>query len=43
VDAVTGEERWRLQTGGEVHATPLVADGAVYIGSKDDFPYAVHT
>ncbi|KAB1977590.1 PQQ-binding-like beta-propeller repeat protein [Streptomyces triticiradicis] len=41
VDAATGEERRRLQTGGEVHATPVVADGTVCAGSEDDFPYAL--
>ncbi|MFG2375269.1 PQQ-binding-like beta-propeller repeat protein [Streptomyces sp. NPDC048504] len=38
-----GRERWRLQTGGEVYSTPVVADGTVYVGSLDNFPYAMHT
>ncbi|MER5449235.1 PQQ-binding-like beta-propeller repeat protein [Streptomyces sp. NPDC002766] len=37
------EERWRLETVGEVHATPVVVDGTVYVGSDDDFLYAIHT
>ncbi|MFF5146151.1 PQQ-binding-like beta-propeller repeat protein [Streptomyces sp. NPDC013157] len=43
MDAATGEERRRLETGGEVCSTPVVADGTVYVGSEDDFLYAVHT
>ena len=43
MDAATGEERWRLQTGREVYSTPVVADGTVYVGGLDNFLYAIHT
>ena len=32
--AVTGREFWRLQTKGDYWASPLVADGRVYIGNR---------
>ncbi|MBK3576928.1 PQQ-binding-like beta-propeller repeat protein [Streptomyces sp. MBT65] len=37
-----GEERWRPETQGEVYSWPVVAGGTVYVGSKDDFLYAIH-
>jgi len=42
LDASTGEERWRFQTGGEVWSSPAVADGKVYIGSGDYSLYALN-
>jgi outer membrane protein assembly factor BamB len=42
VDAARGQERRHLETGGEVCSSPVVADGTVYVGSTDDFPYAIH-
>lgn len=41
--APTGVERWRFTTGGLVYMSPIVADGAVYIGSETDFLYALDT
>ncbi len=42
LDAATGEERWYFATVGPVyHSSPVVANGAVYVGSKDGNVYAV--
>ncbi|MFF3941047.1 outer membrane protein assembly factor BamB family protein [Streptomyces phaeofaciens] len=41
--APTGVERWRFATGGLVYASPIVADGVVYIGSDTDSLYALET
>lgn len=41
LDRATLRERWRFQTGGAVHSTPVVADGIVYFGSADKNIYAV--
>ncbi len=43
VDAATGEERWKQETGAARQSSPAVADGTVYVGSLDDFLYAIHT
>jgi len=40
-DAITGEERWRFETGDKVWSTPVVRDGVVYFGSHDKMIYAV--
>jgi len=32
LDAATGREKWRLKVGGALMASPVVADGIVYIG-----------
>jgi outer membrane protein assembly factor BamB len=34
VDAATGKGLWTQELGGEVWASPLVADGKVYIGTR---------
>ena len=41
VDAVTGAERWRFKTRGDVWVAPAVANGVVYFGSYDTHLYAV--
>lgn len=43
LDAATGEERWRFETGERVMSSPTVdrAGGTVYVGSHDDHVYAV--
>ena len=42
VDAETGGERWRFETGDSVHSSPAVADGVLYSGSRDGNLYAVN-
>jgi len=32
---------WRFETGGEVYASPAIADGVIYLTSKSGFLYAV--
>ncbi len=39
--ASDGEEIWRFETGGEVHAPPLIAGEYLYGGSDDGFLYAL--
>lgn len=41
IDAATGAQRWRFETGDVVHASPAVVDGVVYIGSWDSHFYAI--
>ncbi len=42
LDATTGEEQWYFTTTGPVyHSSPVVANGTVYVGSKDGNVYAV--
>jgi outer membrane protein assembly factor BamB len=46
LNALTGEERWRLgtgrfATGGRVRSSPAVAGGRVFVGSMDGTVYAV--
>ena len=41
LDRMTGEERWSFKTRGMIWATPIVADGVVYIGSDDGTLYAL--
>ena len=41
VDAETGEEKWRFETGDRVLSSPTIADGAVYFGSDDGHLYGV--
>ncbi|WP_317164370.1 MULTISPECIES: PQQ-binding-like beta-propeller repeat protein [unclassified Sphingobacterium] len=36
-----GSLHWRYKTGGIVHASPVVADGAIFIGSFDGFFYCL--
>lgn len=43
LDAATGEERWRVETGGEAFSSLVVAEGTVYIGGNDGFLYAIRT
>ena len=40
VDAATGVERWREETGGPIVTSPAVAAGVVYVGSYDQHVYA---
>jgi outer membrane protein assembly factor BamB len=41
LDAASGTERWRVQTGGRVRSSPAVADGLAYVGSADGYLYAI--
>jgi outer membrane protein assembly factor BamB len=41
VDAATGAQRWKFETGNVVHASPAIANGVVYIGSWDRNMYAL--
>lgn len=41
VDLVSGETKWRVNTGHKVEGTPLIADGQVLIGSRDHHIYAI--
>jgi len=41
LDAATGALRWKVKTGGVVHASPAVAGGRVFIGSFDRTLYAL--
>ncbi|NOT08124.1 MAG: PQQ-binding-like beta-propeller repeat protein [Gemmatimonadales bacterium] len=41
LDLVTGARRWRVTTGGKVHATPAVHDGLVVVGSFDGRVYGI--
>ena len=41
LDAVSGEQRWKFQTGDVVHASPALADGTLFFGSWDSYFYAV--
>ena len=41
LDAATGNERWRLETGGRVRASPAVGGGVVFVGSADGVLYAI--
>jgi outer membrane protein assembly factor BamB len=36
-----GELAWRFETGGEVHASPVFADGVLYAASYDELLYAI--
>ncbi|HEY1082862.1 MAG TPA: PQQ-binding-like beta-propeller repeat protein, partial [Prosthecobacter sp.] len=35
LDAKTGKEYWKFDTKGHIWASPLVADGKVYIGNEE--------
>jgi outer membrane protein assembly factor BamB len=41
VDRATLEQRWRTSLGGLVTSSPLVSDGALYVGARDGAVYAV--
>jgi outer membrane protein assembly factor BamB len=41
IDAITGLEKWRFKTGGEMYSSPAVSNGVIYVGSNDRFLYAV--
>lgn len=41
VDAETGAQRWRFDTGRRIRATPAIADGVAYIGGGDGRLYAL--
>jgi len=36
---MTGQEKWRLKTGGRIDSSPTVSGGAVYFGSDDGYLY----
>jgi outer membrane protein assembly factor BamB len=42
LDLATGGLRWKVKTGGVIHATPAVAGGRVFIGSFDRTFYALN-
>lgn len=41
LDAKTGKEIWRFKTGGEIFGSPFMANGKVFVGSKDGYVYAI--
>jgi outer membrane protein assembly factor BamB len=41
LDAATGQERWRVETGGRVRSSPAIGDGVVFVGSADGVLYAI--
>jgi outer membrane protein assembly factor BamB len=41
LDAVTGDERWRIPIGGAAWSDPVMANGAVYVGTHDGNVLAV--
>ena len=41
LDAWTGALLWRFQAGDQITATPVIADGALYLGSWDGRLYAI--
>ena len=40
---MTGKEKWRFTTGDAVSSSPLVSNGIVYVGSRDNNLYAIDT
>src|SRR3974390_870395 len=43
LDAATGAQKWRFQTGDVVHSSPAIVDNTLYIGSWDTYLYALET
>jgi len=43
LDAATGAQKWRFQTGDVVHSSPAIVDNTLYIGSWDTYLYALDT
>lgn len=41
LDAMGGQLRWKLATGGEITGTPVASGGVVYACSKDRCVYAL--
>jgi len=41
IDAATGQEKWRFETGGRIRSTPKVHQKRVYFGSWDHHLYAL--
>jgi outer membrane protein assembly factor BamB len=41
VDINRGKLRWRFSTGGMVISSPAIANGLLYVGSTDQFLYAL--
>lgn len=41
LDAYTGLQLWRFETGGLVISSPAVVGGVVYVGSDDGYVYAI--
>ncbi|MEM3577485.1 MAG: PQQ-binding-like beta-propeller repeat protein [Candidatus Bathyarchaeia archaeon] len=42
LNATTGDKLWNYTTQGNVHSSPAVANGVVYVGSYDDNVYALN-
>jgi outer membrane protein assembly factor BamB len=42
VDAVSGEREWVTETGGPVHATPVIESGLVFVGTDTGTMYALN-
>jgi outer membrane protein assembly factor BamB len=41
--AITGTVKWKYRTGNSVYSSPAIgADGTIYIGSQDDYVYALN-
>ena len=44
LDASTGKEKWRYDTGElEIKSSPVIADGTIFVGSNDGSVYAITT
>jgi len=41
LDAETGQQQWRFETGDDVHSSPAVSNQSIYIGSADKYVYAI--
>ncbi|HXV98555.1 MAG TPA: PQQ-binding-like beta-propeller repeat protein [Anaerolineae bacterium] len=41
IDAETGQEKWKFETGSPVWSSPAVVEGVLYIGSNDHYLYAL--
>gem|GEM_PF-1211415 len=41
LDSQTGRELWRFQTDGGSYSSPFIAEGVLYLGSSDNFLYAL--
>ena len=41
LDAKSGRQRWKFQTGGRVRSSPAISNGLVYAGSYDGSVYAI--
>ncbi len=43
LNAQNGSQKWRYQTGGQIHSSPVIVDGLAIFGSTDGNVYALHT